>query len=133
MPDKIIIIKIIVLILSTVIYVSCGIFMTFMMDKYILYNFEDASDDKINRKTTFRHFIDLIIILSVVTLIGYITRNLCEMFFSTYLVFLNDYGFDYTQVKEISSGLYLNTTLFLFTSVLNSKVSILRNRFNSMT
>ena len=132
MPDKIIIIKMLVLVLSTIIYICSGIFMTFMLDKYVLYPLDDDTDDKINKKTTLRHFIDLIIILSVVTLTGYLTRNLCDMFFSTYLIFLNDYGFDYTQVKEISSALYLNTTLFLFTSTLNNKVSILRKRFNAM-
>ena len=130
--DYKIILKMLVLIFSTILYASSGIFMTFLLDKYILYNLDDKTDDEINKKTSLRHFIDLLIILCVVTLVGYLTRNLCYEIFKVYLDSLNTkYGFDYDKIKELSSGLYLNTILFLFTGVLTNKVQILRNRFSS--
>jgi len=127
--DNIIFIKIFSLIYSTLIYVFGGLFITFMMDKYIFSYIDDKSDNEINKKTTLRHFTETSLILSVIAIFGYICRNLLQEIKFPFDGYDN---FDYNRVKEVSSGFYLTFIILSFSVVLNRKISILRNRFSSL-
>ena len=125
----IIFIKVLAIIYSTLIYVFGGLFITFILDKYIFKYFYDISDNDINKKTTLRHFIETSLILSIIAIFGYIGRNI----FQNISFPLDGYQqFDYMKVKEVSSGYYISYIILIFSIVLNSKISILRNRFSAL-
>lgn len=127
--NSIIIIKIIALIFSTLIYVFGGLFITFMLDKYVFKYVHDETDNDINKKTTFRHFAETSYILVIIAIFGYIGRNIFQN-----IPFPLDSvnGFEYMRVKEVSSGIYISYIILIFSVVLNRKISILRNRFASL-
>jgi uncharacterized membrane protein len=127
--DSIIIIKIFALIFSTLIYVFGGLFITFILDKYVFKYVYDETDNDINKKTTFRHFAETSYILAVIAIFGYIGRNVFQNI-PFPLDSIN--GFEYMRVKEVSSGLYISYIILIFSVVLNRKISILRNRFASL-
>ena len=124
--DYIIFIKIVAIIYSTLIYVFGGLFSVFILDKYIFNFIYDKTDSDINKKTTLRHYIETSYILSIIAVVGYLSRNLFQN-----IPFPLDsiYDFDYMKVKEVSSGLYIIYIMLMFSVVLNRKISILRNRF----
>jgi hypothetical protein len=125
----IIFIKVLAIIYSTLIYVFGGLFITFILDKYIFKYFYDISDNDINKKTTLRHFIETSFILSIIAIFGYIGRNV----FQNIPFPLDGYEqFDYMKVKEVSSGYYISYIILIFSIVLNSKISILQNRFSAL-
>jgi len=125
----IIFIKVLAIIYSTLIYVFGGLFITFILDKYLFKYFYDISDNDINKKTTLRHFIETSLILSIIAIFGYIGRNV----FQSIPFPLNGYEqFDYMKVKEVLSGYYISYIILIFSIVLNSKISILRNRFSAL-
>ena len=127
--DTIIFIKIFAIIYSTLIFVFGGLFITFILDKYIFKYVYDKSDIEINKKTTFRHFIETTIILSIIAIFGYVGRNILQN-----IKFPLDgyYNFNYMDVKEVSSGFYMSYILLIFSVVLNKKIKILKNRFNAL-
>ena len=122
----IILIKILALIYSTIIFVFGGLFITIILDNYIFKYINDESDNIINRKTTLRHFLETIFILSIIAVFSYIGRNILH----TISFPLDGYqDFNYLNVKEISSGFFITFIILNFSYVLNRKFSILKNRF----
>ena len=127
--DNIIFIKIIALIYSTLIFVFGGLFITLILDKYIFKYVYDETDIDINKKTSLRHFIEITLLLAIISVFSYFGRNILQNV-SFPLDGYND--FEYLRVKEISSGYFITFIILNFSNVLNSKISILRNRFTKL-
>jgi len=124
--DNITFIKIFAIVYSTIIYAYGGLLIAFYSDKYLFSIFDDKTDNDINKKTTFRHFTELCIIVGISSVFGYISRNMLQL-----IPFpLDQYaGFEYMKVTEVSSGAMLIWVIFNFSMVITRKISILRNRF----
>ena len=129
--SDIIIFKIIAIIYSTLIYSFGGLLITFLLDKYIFKYLDDKSDIDINKKTTIQHFVETSLILSIIAIFGYISRNILQNIPFPLDNFLES-NFEYMKVKEVSSGFFIMYILLIFSVVLNRKISILRNRFNAL-
>ena len=126
--DIITAIKIIAIIYSTLIYSYGGLLIAFYSDKYLMYLFNDKTDDDINKKTTFRHFTELSLILGLYAIFGYFARNILqEIPFP-----LEGYnGFSYMKVHEVASGGMIMWIILTFSLILTKKITILRNRLTS--
>jgi len=126
--NNIIIIKILAIIYSTLIFVFGGLFITCLLDKYIFKYFHDITDNEINKKTTFKHFAETSLLISILAIFSYFGRNILQN-----IPFPLDgyYGFEYLRVKEVSSGFFILYILLNFSVVLNRKISILKNRLNA--
>ena len=120
--DKITGIKILAIIYSTLIYSYGGLIIAFYSDKYLLSLFNDVSDNDINKKTTFRHFTELSIILGLFAVFGYFARNILQL-----IPFPLDghEGFSYMRVSEVATGGIIMWIILTFSLVLSKKVSVL--------
>ena len=121
----IIFIKIIAIIYSTIIFSYASLLMVFYSDKYLFKYFNDETDENINNKSTIMHFTEFTIMISIIGILAYFGRNiLCKVPFP----FDNYCGFNYMQLKEVSSGGMILYILFSFSVILNKKINILRKR-----
>ena len=122
---SLIFIKIIAIIYSTIIYSYASLLIVFYSDKYLFKHFNDETDEKINDKSTLMHFTEFTIIISIIGILAYISRNiLCKVPFPLN----NYYEFDYMRLKEVTSGGMILYILFSFSVILNKKINILRKR-----
>ena len=122
---SLIFIKIIAIIYSTIIYSYASLLIVFYSDKYLFKHFNDETDEKINDKSTIMHFTEFTIIISIIGILAYFSRNiLCKVPFPLD----NYYEFDYMRLKEVTSGGMILYILFSFSVILNKKINILRKR-----
>jgi hypothetical protein len=123
--DMILVIKFIALAYIATINILTGIFISHYIDKY-LFAKKLGKDDK--QKSTGKLIFEIIIIISTFTIIAYIVRNIIQL-----IPFPLDeqFGFDYSRVKEVGSGAILSATLILYCSTLYSKVIIIKDRWKT--
>ena len=77
---SLIFIKIIAIIYSTIIYSYASLLIVFYSDKYLFKHFNDETDEKINDKSTLMHFTEFTIIISIIGILAYFSRNiLCKV------------------------------------------------------
>ena len=119
------VIKCIALAYIASIHVLTGIFISHYIDKY-LFAKKLGKDD--TQKSTGKLIFEIIIIISTFTIIAYIVRNIIQL-----IPFPLDeqFGFDYSRVKEVGSGTILSATLILYCSTLYSKVIIIKDRWKT--
>lgn len=123
--DMIFVIKCIALAYIASIDILTGIFISHFIDKY-LFTKRLGKDDK--QKSTGKLIFEIIIIISTFTIIAYIVRNIIQL-----IPFPLDeqFGFDYSRVKEVGSGAILSSTLILYCSTLYSKIIIIKDRWKT--
>lgn len=114
----------------TIIFVSVGILLTEINDRYIINKFirEDKNLQIQHNKSIFRHIIETIIILISLTVIIYYTKKiLIGMPF-----FLDNVNrFDHKKTKEITTASVLGLSVFLFSTGLREKIRIVNERLNN--
>jgi len=118
-------IKLIAIIYVTIIYAIGGLIITISTDKYIIKPYYDKSEGAEEKITTKRHFIETVIILSILGIFTYIGRNILQLI-PFPLEGLS--GFKYMRVPEVISGGILGWTIFVFSSTLSNKIKIIHNR-----
>jgi len=122
-------IKIIAIAFITVIYSFGGISLCMLSDKYILNVFYDKTEEASNKKSIMRHIGETIAIISVYGILAYIARNLLQQI---PFPLDNMYGFKYSRVNELTTGTLVLWSLLTYSTVLNSKISIIRRRLTGL-
>jgi hypothetical protein len=120
-------IKIIAIAFITVIYSFGGFILTVGADKYLIKDFNDKTDEEINKKSTYRHLGETTAILALFGILAYIGRNILQE-----IPFPLDglYGFKYNNVKEVMSGSLVLWILINYSPILTNKINIIRKRLS---
>lgn len=121
--DMITLIKCVAIIYITVIYVSIGILIASLIDKFYSKIFKKEDD----KKTNIKIITEIVTIVSTIAISTYILRNL--------ILFVpfpldNQYGFDYSRLNELLSGNILFGAMMLYCNILMKKVILIRNRIS---
>ena len=119
-------IKCIAIAYIAIIDVFAGISITHLVDKYI---FPKKFSEKDKEKSVPRLMLEVSLIISVLSIIAYIVRNIIQL-----IPFpLDDqYGFDYSRVKEVGSGAIFYGALVLYCTTYFRKVYIIKDKYLMM-
>jgi hypothetical protein len=109
----------------TIIYFILGLLISRLFDSY-LGKFNKLNDDK---KYIGRVGLELIIMIWVIAIIVYLTRNVVELIPSP---FDGLYGFDHLQVKELGSAAVFTMLVLSYTYHFAGKLDYFNNRINKM-
>jgi len=122
---KITLIKIIAIVFVTIIYSYGSILVTLFNDRYIIDEFYDKDETEIKKKSTFRHFFEMTIILAIIGILAYFTRNVLE---KVPFPFHGVEGFDYFKVKEVTTGSIVLMIMMNYSVVLSNKIKSIKER-----
>ena len=121
--DMITLIKCIAIIYITVIYVSIGILIASLIDKFYSKIFKKEDD----KKTNIKLITEIVTIVSTIAVVAYIIRNIV-LFIPFPLD--NQFGFDYSRLNELLTGGILPGTIIIYCKILNKKVFLIRDRIS---
>ena len=130
MTFKFEIIELMSIIYYTILFVSVGIFLTEMNDRFIIHKFiqQDKHTQNQYNKTTTQHISEtIIIIISLTIIIFYTKKILIKIPF-----FLDNVkGFNHNKTKYITTASVLGLSVFLFSTGLREKIKIVNERLNN--
>jgi hypothetical protein len=116
-------IKVLAIVYCTIIFSIGGVLLSILADRYLIYPLYDKTEEDIKNKSDIRHIIETTLILGLFGALAYFGRNILQK-----IPFPLEglYGFQYSKVKEVSSGALVLWILINYSAVLTSKIKIIR-------
>lgn len=120
------IIRIIAILFVSVLFVYFGIYATWVLDEYGFHDIFISNKDSENLSVN-RLIFQIAIIVGIISIFSYIGKNLIM-----FVPFpLNNYcGFNYEQIREVTSGSLLTIFMIKFSATLSNKLTILQDKLD---
>lgn len=124
---KIFTIKLLAIAYIAILFIMSGLFLTNYSDKYIMSKFVEKDEEKEMKKNKMRLILELSLMIGILGIFAYVMRNIFQE-----IPFPLDgkFGFEYSKVKELSSGALIMWSLLAFSPLLNNKIVLLRKKIN---